>query len=838
MRTLLYTRGPQGAGKSTFLRQAGLIDYTISADNIRVLVGSPVLGMQGQRTLPQMYDARVWGMLFDLLEERMARGELICVDGTHRSKSDTTRYLELASKYRYRVLCADFSETPLETCLERNLRRDETRVVPEATVRDTHAACLRGEHPAGVTRIGAADDAALGELAALLRVPTSDLSRYAQVLHIGDLQGCHAPLKALIPEWRDDTFYVFVGDYCDRGPENAEVLRELMPLTARENFAFMWGNHEDALHRFARGLPPIDDEFAERTGPQLTAAGITPKEVDAFCDSLVDVFQYTWHQTKVLVSHAGMSTVPERPELISSSQWSRGTGGYSEDIGAAFDEHAPEGWFQVHGHRNFHERPVAESARSFNLEEHVENGGHLRALRLDDAGFHPLRVRNDKIWPAKERLAFGILRDTHRIYPAWTGETDAIDAELLASLKAHDLVHERESQSQPHISAFNFSRDAFFDKKWDDMTVRARGLFVDTEHERIVARSYEKFFNLGERPETQDGALRANFQYPIDVWLKENGYLGIIGYDAHTKQLVFASKSSLESDFAGWLRELAKATFGEAGLERLRRYLRDSCTTAIFEVIDPVRDPHIIEYDAPRLVLLDLIRRHEDFQCVDYDQLVRAARYLSLGDKPVPVKERIAQIKDWDAFQGFRRAADAPEWRYRGQPLEGFVYEDAAGFFVKQKLDYYAFWKYMRGLALRVRKTRGTTKALGRDISEPRVAAFHAWLVRQADAVLSEDIISLRRRYLAGHEEPSTKPITSKRDEAELRGYCAALENLASRGGEIQSATAGALLERALADDRMMDALRTSPLRIPLVLAADVGDTRRDAADRLNVDVD
>ena len=842
MRTLLYTRGPQGAGKSSFLRDAGLNDYTISADAIRVLVGSPALGMHGQRTLPQMHDARVWAMLFELLEERMARGEFICVDGTHRSKADAKRYVELASRYRYRVLCADFSQTPLDICIERNLRREETRIVPEEVLRDTHAACLLGEHPGGITLIDATKDDALRELGALLHVPTRDLSSYAQVLHIGDLQGCYSPLGPLAGAWRDDTFYVFVGDYCDRGPENAEVLRALMPLATRENFAFLWGNHEDELDRFARGLDGEDDEFRERTAPQFHAAGITPTEVDVFCDRLVDVFLYSWRQTRVMVCHAGMSTVPERPALISSLQWSKGVGGYSEDIGAAFDEHAPEGWFQVHGHRNYHERPVAESARSFNLEEHVENGGHLRGLRLDEAGFAPLRVRNDVIWPAKERLAFGILRDAHRIYPAWTGESDAMDAELLASLKAHDLVLERTSASQPHIAAFNFSRDAFFDKKWDDMTVRARGLFVDTDNARIVARSYEKFFNLGERPETQDGALRANFRYPIDVWLKENGYLGIIGYDAHTGQLVFASKSSLESDFAGWLRELAKETFGEAGLERLRRYLRDSCTTAIFEVIDPVRDPHIIEYDAPRLVLLDLIRRHEDFERVDYDQLLRAARYLSLGDKPVPVKERVAQIKSWEAFEGFRRAADAPDWLYRGQPLEGFVYEDAAGFFVKQKLDYYAFWKHMRGLALRVRKTRGTSNALGRDIREPRVAAFHAWLVRQSSDVLSEDIISLRQRYLAGHEEPHNVPAANKRDEAELRGFCAALENLADvhaiQGDLIQSSTANALLERALADDRMMEALRASPLRIPLVLAADDGDARRDAADRLNVDVD
>ncbi len=806
MRTLLYTRGPQGAGKSTFLRKAGLSDYAISADQIRALLGSPVLGMHGKPTLPQMYDARVWSMLFEILEERMERGEFVCVDATHRSKSDTKRYLELAAAHRYKVICLDFSKTPIETCLARNLDRDEARVVPEAVLRETHAACLVGEHPDGITLIDASAEGATTELLAYIEVPKHDLSEYAQVLHIGDLQGCHSPLPALLAEnagesstWRDDTFYVFVGDYCDRGPENAEVLRALMPLVGRDNFAFIWGNHENELHRYARELDGEEDEFNERTAPQLRAASITPEEVDAFCASLVDVFLYSWRGTEVMVCHAGMSTVPKRPELVSSAQWSKGVGGYTEDIGAAFDAHAPGGWFQVHGHRNAHERPTHESSRSFNLEEHVENGGHLRGLRLDEQGFHALRVRNDIYWPTKERLESGILRDPLRVYPPWVreeGQSDAIDAELLSSLQDHDLVLERKSASQPHISAFNFSRDAFFDKKWDDMTVRARGLFIDTGNARIVARSYEKFFNLGERPETQDGALRDNFVYPIDVWLKENGYLGIIGYDEHTKALVFASKSSLESDFAGWLKDLATETFGKNGLERLRRYLRDSCTTAVFEVIDPIHDPHIIEYDAPRLVLLDLIRRSENFERVDYDQLVRAARYLSLGDEPVPVKERIAQLNSWDAFDGFRDAADDPDWRYRGQPLEGFVYEDAAGFFVKQKLDYYAFWKYMRGLVQRVKKTRGTDKALGRDLSEPRVAAFHAWLIRQSDDVLSEDIISIRKRYLAGHEEPHSAPVTDKRDEAELRGFCMALENLAKddmvQSAAIQSKTANA----------------------------------------------
>ena len=53
--------------------------------------------------------------------------------------------------------------------------------------------------------------------------------------------------------------------------------------------------------------------------------------------------------------------------------------------------------------------------------------------------------------------------------------------------------------SIPNVCSFNFSRDIFFKGKWNNLSKIARGLFINTASNEIVARGYDKFFNLEER---------------------------------------------------------------------------------------------------------------------------------------------------------------------------------------------------------------------------------------------------------------------------------------------------------------------------------------------------
>ena len=106
-----------------------------------------------------------------------------------------------------------------------------------------------------------------------------------------------------------------------------------------------------------------------------------------------------------------------------------------------------------------------------------------------------------------------------------------------------------------NISSFNFTSIAFYDKIWDEQTTKARGLYLDTFKGKVAARAYDKFFNINERPETKFDMLQHKLQFPVTAYVKENGYLGIVSYDEYNDDLFIASKSTIDSQFAQWLKE-------------------------------------------------------------------------------------------------------------------------------------------------------------------------------------------------------------------------------------------------------------------------------------------
>ncbi len=68
-----------------------------------------------------------------------------------------------------------------------------------------------------------------------------DLSNYKKVIHIGDIHGCYKVLKEYLQEIRQENYYVFLGDYIDRGSESAKVLELLIKLAKLENVTLIEG---------------------------------------------------------------------------------------------------------------------------------------------------------------------------------------------------------------------------------------------------------------------------------------------------------------------------------------------------------------------------------------------------------------------------------------------------------------------------------------------------------------------------------------------------------------------------------------------------------------------
>ena len=85
MRTLLLLRGAPGAGKSTWIEENNLQNYTLEADKFRQLTSNPILGTDGQLQITQDNDRLAWELLYQALESRMHRGDFTVIDATHSS---------------------------------------------------------------------------------------------------------------------------------------------------------------------------------------------------------------------------------------------------------------------------------------------------------------------------------------------------------------------------------------------------------------------------------------------------------------------------------------------------------------------------------------------------------------------------------------------------------------------------------------------------------------------------------------------------------------------------------------------------------------------------------
>lgn len=257
---------------------------------------------------------------------------------------------------------------------------------------------------------------------ALLMQPI-DLNAYKHIHHIGDIHGCFEVLVEYLlrafaltrphaatpytPPYSctrsaihaieqsgfspqecsrlidPHAYYIFLGDYIDRGVENAQVVRFLLAIMECKNICLLEGNHERWLNKWGREELGCN-EFALFSAPDLTAAGLTPKDTHRLHSKLRQCAYYTFDKKLVLCTHGGLSTLPHNLLLIPTKLLIYGSGGY-EDMAASaqsFADTTAGHVYQVFGHRNREKRAMRVHGRSFALEGGVEFGGALRACIL------------------------------------------------------------------------------------------------------------------------------------------------------------------------------------------------------------------------------------------------------------------------------------------------------------------------------------------------------------------------------------------------------------------------------------------------------------------------
>lgn len=419
----------------------------------------------------------------------------------------------------------------------------------------------------------------------------------------------------------------------------------------------------------------------------------------------------------------------------------KGAGNYDdfEKIADTFYRTTAENCYQIHGHRNTKQLPVLVNDRVFNLEGQVEYGGCLRCVQVDSDGIHVFETENTVYkLPVPEEQTVG----------------NSSVADTITALRASKYIKETpvrypaapKGASVPgsNISSFNFTDKAFFDRVWNTQTIRARGLYIDTVKGNVVARGYEKFFNVNERPETKFDELQRGLCFPVTAYVKENGFLGMVSYDEYQDDLFIACKSTIDSAYAGWFREMLYRELSSEKIEELKAFVREREVTLVFECVDMEHDPHIIAYPNSRLFLLDIVYNKMEFEKYEYDAMCQAAEQFGLAHK-----EKAFEILSWQEFFDWYYEILAEDYLYQGRKIEGFVIEDAAGFMTKLKLSYYNFWKMMRSIAQEVLKNGYSSRTSM--LVTTTANEFYAWIRKQHDAGKAEelprDICTLRSMF-------------------------------------------------------------------------------------------
>lgn len=744
MRELLLMRGAPGCGKSTFIENNGFAQYVLSADTIRAMFGYE---FETNYSISCGMEKDVWELLMKLLEDRMKKGMFTVIDACNSKAEDVQKFRRLAEKYRYRIFCVDFTDITPDICIERNAQRPIWKRVPESSIYNMYARFVQ-PLPNYVTMIKR------DELYKLQN-PAMELGdKYKKIKVFGDIHGCYSVLmKALNNTLDDDTYYIFAGDYVDRGIETGKLLKWMISVKDKPNVCFIEGNHDRNIWNYAEGngledvtadmpisklfenyrndidtirkcvtskrFKPYTKSFEVTTLPHIIEEKLSVKDLRQLYRKFWQCAWFKFKGQKFLVTHGGLGMMPTNEELykISTEQMIRGTGRFDDidEIELNFENSCSD-VIQIHGHRNVIGEPTKVSDRTYNLEGSVEFGGELRWVEIYE--------ENGEV-KVEDHVLLNDVFDKKMIGQG-TITREITDVPTLIEMFRSAEVMIKEKQ-EGHISSFNFSEMVFNTAAWTGMTVKARGLFVNTATKEIVARSYDKFFNYGEVIGTKLMALTKNLVFPVTAYIKENGFLGIVGYDKEKDELVIASKSSVSGEHAGYVKKLLSESCND--LAALKAYLKREKVSMVFEVIDVKNDPHIIEYAESHIVLLDVIKNDIKFSKLPYSEMVEVAKEFGFQHKKIAkVYNNMQELKDLLTNEKVTDEWLSGSGKYEDGYIEGYVFEDMNGFMFKYKLPYYKSWKALRQiipLVLRYGKITRTSSLTTKTAND-----FYQWLRR------------------------------------------------------------------------------------------------------------
>lgn len=188
---------------------------------------------------------------------------------------------------------------------------------------------------------------------------------------------------------------------------------------------------------------------------------------------------YTYHGNTYLVTHGGLSTIPQNLTFVATDQMIHGVGRYNdvEQVADTFFTTTDDHTYQIFGHRNTKGFDINVNPRVYDLEGQVEFGGYLRCVDIVPGGNTTYKIKND------------VFREPVRAAKKLSSSV----ADVLVDLRHNSYISEKQFGN---ISSFNFTPAAFYEKKWNEQTTKARGLYIDTVREYARLQGFPDWFEF------------------------------------------------------------------------------------------------------------------------------------------------------------------------------------------------------------------------------------------------------------------------------------------------------------------------------------------------------
>ena len=397
--SLVLLIGPSGSGKSTFASEHFKPTEVLSSDFCRGLVSDDETDQTATK------DA--FEVLRFIAAKRLTAGKLTVIDATNVQVDARKPLLALAREYHYLTVAIVFN-MPTKLCQERNEARHDRDLKPHVIRQQNQQLrrSLRNFKREGFRQfVYVMSSPETVESAHVKRQPLwpNRTDEQGPFDIIGDIHGCYDELVELLKKLGyeistqsdGDTIVkppqgrraIFVGDYVDRGPKVAQVLRLIMRMHETGAAFCVPGNHDLKLVRALRGKKVNPTHGLAESLTQLAQESAEFKtQIAEFLGGLVS--HYVLDDGKLVVAHAGM-----KAELQGrASGRVREFAMYGETTGETDEFGLPIrlNWAEeyrgaatvVYGHT-----PVTEPQwvnRTINIDTGCVFGGKLTALRYPE----------------------------------------------------------------------------------------------------------------------------------------------------------------------------------------------------------------------------------------------------------------------------------------------------------------------------------------------------------------------------------------------------------------------------------------------------------------------